>query len=333
MRRIQHLGELMQGSYTITFDHPKVQQWWVEQKKPVRNFIVFDTEGDPMQEVAAIWCHYTPRDDKPTGYVTITSRFHDFIKHESSGCDVFATQFIHGLNPRVIGKCGAEENVIIHRFNCWVHEMTREYGDAELIVGNGLSEMERTWLKSIKLLEKVTMDSISLPEWSQRIDSHWNIFTSCMRDSEVYRLGYKEHMRRGCHWMNHSQYEGKEAYRRALLHLRRGKALTETQAAKVQYGYHCALSDVVEILLHYCFELHYRLYVHTLYLNYDSCEAAWAWTKVDPITVMHESTTVDNGQLHKSYIVHYCNLSDYAEHRTLCKNNACCEITQESTTL
>lgn len=176
-----------------------------------QSFIFLDTEGTPIQELAAL--------EVDTNYV-IRDVFHAFANTDED--DSFARDHIHGLNKTMLEEKGyPNEALLIEAFNSWLHRK----GIPEVNIFANNCNKER------KVLKLKNVYNFELLPWAERryVCSH----EIALRFKElcIPVNGHK------CGASAHNSFRS----------ARSSSPNPLSTIAKARHGHHCALYDALEL--------------------------------------------------------------------------------------
>ena len=175
------------------------------------SIVFLDMEGTPVGELSAIQMNCLTRE--------IVDVYHKHAKMDRA--DWWARHHIHGLDPYFLQTCGvASEDELLKEFKQWLHGK-----DILAFYANDPQ-------KEDKALGLVIYD-MGLPIWKERVKSWPYQMARKFKDESIPVFN------KSCDKTAHSAFRGYPFCR------------TDTELAKFNHGYHCALYDAYELYLTY----------------------------------------------------------------------------------
>ena len=169
-------------------------------------------EGSPTQELSAIHMNALTRQ--------IVDVYHAHAYSHQN--DWWSRLHIHGLNTKFLARHGfPDEETLIQDFKRWLADK-----DVLNIYANNPT-------REVQALNMTIMD-VGLPPWAERIYQAYHQMAVTYKQEFVPILD-----KRCCH-------EAHDMFKRYPI-----KRLSETEIAKRDYGFHCALYDAYELYLCY----------------------------------------------------------------------------------
>ena len=175
-------------------------------------FIFLDTEGTPIQELAALAVDVKTHE--------VIGSYHKFAKTDFV-TDSSARTHVHGLNPFYLSRYGlSSEALLIKDFKCWLN--SKNY---KAIFANApQKEQEALSLEII---------SFDLPKWVDRRNLPSHKMANSFKDRCV-ALGGNHCSQAAHHYYKSPPFSRSSSY-----------------PAKLEHGFHCAFYDAVELYFYY----------------------------------------------------------------------------------
>ena len=196
-----------------------------------RMTVYLDTEGEPVQELAAICVK--PGDNADDDSWTVYSTFHDYAAFSSTtDVDWFSRRNIHGLSFTFLKQYGhPSEKDLCAQFCRWIDSLPSECS-YKFFANNPTKERH--------LLPWLSIADLPLPPWKDRVrlSSHQEAVTAKQQSLSI--CGHQ------CSESAHSSFRRPQCL--SLSHPSSSTALS-TKLAKRSHGYHCALYDSLELYL------------------------------------------------------------------------------------
>ena len=186
----------------------------------MQSIIFIDSEGDTIQELAAIEVDRTSNEIKDS--------YLEFARNETDDC--FSRVHIHGLSTSHLQKVGfSSEAELIVDFKRWID--TKPY--VAIYANNPRRECS---------MLNAEIKDITLPSWAERRKKPYHRIAKIFKDHMIPLAGKR------CSHSAHSMY-----------HSPPPSKTRETYFAKMEHEFHCGLYDVYELYLCYLCRLSHKV--------------------------------------------------------------------------